>query len=247
MALSVATSSSTTYASRTNTTITAPTGIANDDILFAGLFVGAATSAPAVTPPTGFAELTNSPSSVTDGTSFNGKFHLYWKRAASESGNYTFSHSAASSQGYMARVSGAITSGSPIDVASTPTTNSGTGSVNLSAVTLANANELVFVIGHNWNGAGTYSGPSGFTTDLNSLVTDSYKIFTSSGSTGTITITNNGNAQPGDEYAYFVVALIPQVSSTYTLTAAQGSLTLTGQAVAFARTFWAVHLRRLKV
>jgi hypothetical protein len=105
---------------------------------------------------------------VTDSAGFNGRLNVLWKRAAFESGSYTFAHSSASSQGLLIAVSGAVTSGSPID-ASTPNTGAGTTTTALS-VTTTSANDLLFYIAHDWEGTGGLSPPTGFTERFDSLI-----------------------------------------------------------------------------
>ena len=86
MAISVHSSSSTTYALRTNTVVTAPASISNGDILVASMFIALQTTAPTPTAPAGWSTFgTNT--AVTDPGGFNGRFWIFWKRAASESGN----------------------------------------------------------------------------------------------------------------------------------------------------------------
>lgn len=111
---------SVTYASRANTSVAAPSGIVDGDTLIAGIFVGASGTAPTPT-LTGFTQI-GSATNVTS-AGFNGKLFVFWKRAASESGAYAFSHTTASSQAFVMAVSGNF-DGSPVEVNST---NSGTG------------------------------------------------------------------------------------------------------------------------
>ena len=86
------------YGSRTNSTLVAPSGITDDDLLIAFLVSGGAGAAPAVTPPAGWAEMTGSPTLVNDG-SFFVAYHIYYKVAAGEAGDYAFTHAAGSSCG----------------------------------------------------------------------------------------------------------------------------------------------------
>lgn len=115
--------SSTTYASRTNTTVSAPAGIAADDIIIAQVLTGVSSEAPDPTPPSGFQQV----GSTTDGVQggFNVEMRIYWKRASSEPSSYTFTHAAASSQASIVALRGVDWSAGPFDVAAT--TSSGTG------------------------------------------------------------------------------------------------------------------------
>lgn len=199
---------STTYASRTNTTVSAPAGIVNDDILIAAIFVGASGSSPAVTPPSGFT-LIGTPTVVADGTSFTARFSIYWKRAASESGSYTFTHAAGSSQAIIVAVSGALASGSPIDVSSSNSlTNPGSGGNTAIAtgVTTTGADDLLLYVAHDWEGLGALSPPSGMTERFDGLVYAASQALTASGATGNKTQTN-GNAASGMPWAAWLVAI----------------------------------------
>lgn len=237
MAVAIRSQTSTTYASRTNTVLTAPTGLANNDILLAFIFSAAQTTGPVPTPPTGFTQIGTS-TSVTDGGGFNGKFSVFWKRAASESGSYTFTHSAASSQGVLLAISGAVTSGSPVDVFSSnsglaPNVGVGNNSSTATGVTTTAANDLLLYLAHDWAGSGALSPPTGFTELFDGLVYGASKALTTAGATGNVTQVNgDSNSEP---WAAWLVAIAPATSgSPYTLTAATGSFGLTGQAARLA-------------
>ena len=180
---------STTYASRTNTTVTAPAGILNNDILIGTIFLGLNPTAPTPTAPSGFTLISST--NVTY-QSFNGKMFVYWKRASSESGSYTFTHSAASSQGVIAAYSGAITSGSPIDVFST---NTGSGATTTATtITTTFNNEINLYIAHDWEGLGTLNPPTGMSERFDGLVYISDVGRPTAGATGNRTQTNNNDS-----------------------------------------------------
>lgn len=187
MAVAVRSHSNTTYASRTNTVITAPTGIVDGDILILQHIIGGAGTAPAQTPPAGFQKI-GTETSVTDG-SFNVKMAIYWKRASSESGSYTVTHSAASSQGVMYAISGAKTTGSPIDAFSQ---NTGTGSTStLTSVKTTLPNTLLLGLTHIWDDPAGITPTSGWTQDVSApIIYDQSKIQTSAGATGNFTFNN---------------------------------------------------------
>lgn len=205
MAVAVRSKTSTTYASRTNTTLAAPSGLADNDILLAGIFVGASGTAPSVAAPSGFTALSGSPTSVTDVYGFQGKFNLFWKRAASESGSYTFSHSSASSQGLLLAISGAVTSGSPIDASSN---NTGVGNTSTATgVTTTVPNDLLLYIAHDWEGLGALSPPSGFTEIFDSLIYSARMSQATAGASGSKTQTN-GNLYD-EPWAAWLIAIKP--------------------------------------
>lgn len=232
MAVAVRSFTSTAYASRTNTTLTAPSGLADNDILLAGIFVGASGTAPSVATPSGFTALTGSPTSVTDDGGFNGKLNVFWKRAASESGSYTFSHSAASSQGLLLAISGAVTSGSPIDASSN---NTGVGKTSTATgVTTTVTNDLLVYIAHDWEGAGALSPPSGFTEIFDNLIYAASQIQSSSGASGNKTQTNANTAS--SPWAAWLVAVKPAAGA--------GSQTLTPSKYTNTNTFYAPTVAR---
>ncbi len=109
----------------TSATVVAPSGIQDDDIIL--VYCGMDGS-PTTFAISGFAEF-----NIVDETSVSGRW--LWKRASSESGNYSLTWSG-SQQGMIValRVSGCITSGSPIDVEGA--TNTSAGATTLSATAL---------------------------------------------------------------------------------------------------------------
>lgn len=227
MAIAVRSVTNTTYGTATNTVLTPPTGLANNDILIGVSFRGSGTP-PTVTAPTGFTQI-GTEISLNDGFGFLAKISLYWKRAASESGNYTFTHSSCSAQGMLMAFSGCVTSGSPIDVSSQ---NSGTNSTSTATgITTTVANDLLAYIGQCWGDA-AQSTPTGFTNIISTLtiLAASFKATTTAGATGSVT-SNNGNGVSTEPWSAFLIALMPAASgSPYTLPAATGLFSLAGQA-----------------
>jgi hypothetical protein len=212
VAPTVAATSSTSYASRTNTTITAPSGITNNDILVATVFAGRITSAGgtvSVTPPSGFTLIDSTAVHDLSGDQFTGTMYVYWKRASSESGNYTFTHATASTQGLMHRVSGCVTSGSPIDVYSKGSaTGAGSQTTAAPSIITTSPKDLLIWISHDWEGSTTLSPPTGFTERLDSLLYSADKVQVSLGEVGTVTQTN-GNPGLGNPWGVVLLALEP--------------------------------------
>lgn len=217
--------SNTTYASRTNTTITAPSGIADGDILLAAIFCGRQSNDPATPTLSGWTQI-GTATLVNDAGGFRGSLFLFYKRASSESGDYTFTHIAMSTQGWMGAFSGAIATGSPIGAASA---NNGTGSTSTGTgiTTTVNGSWLLY-LAHDWIGGGALSPPSGMTERFDGLVYAATELRATAGATGNRTQTT-ANAS-GDPWAARMVELLPDVpaGSTYTLTADAGSYGLTG-------------------
>ncbi|WP_454626946.1 hypothetical protein [Bradyrhizobium cenepequi] len=196
---------STTYASRTNTTISKPAGTADNDILIGALFVGASGTAPTPTAPSGWTMI-GTATSVVDPSGFNGKFYLYWKRAASEGASFTFTHAAASSQAFIAAYSGCVMSGSPVDVSSS---NSGTGSTSTgTGVTTAGANELLLWIAHNWDIAAV-TPPAGMVERFEGLICLADTRQVAAGATGNKATTANGNTITQSPWVARLIALKP--------------------------------------
>lgn len=200
--------SNTTFASRTNTIVTAPAGIVDADVLVLLGLTGAATTAPTATPPAGFAEVTGTwPVSLTDTGSFNVRVWIWYKIAASESGNYTFTHASASSQGEMMAVSGGA-SAKP-----NATQNNGTGltSTALGLTTVADQS-LVAYFGTDWGTTGNNLSPPAGTTptfterlDIAPLVYLATGILSPAGATGDKTQTNNSGLS--DPWSAYLVAI----------------------------------------
>ena len=194
-------SNATTYATRTNTTLTAPAGIQNGDLLIIIFDIGGA-SPPTPTPPSGFSTIPSfsSPLSMTAG-GFTVKMYAWYKFASSESGNYTVTHSSASSQGYIVALSGTdpTTPFSP-----NPTTNTGTGSTTTATgLTTPRDNSLVMFVSSDWGDtANNLTGPSGSTptftkrmgaTTQSGILYVADGVLGTAGATGNKTITNNSN------------------------------------------------------
>jgi hypothetical protein len=183
--------SSISYASRTNATVSAPSGLANDDIMLA--VVVTATSgtglgtAVAVTPPAGWKAFTT-PQETDDG-SFTAKVWMFWKRAASESGSYTFTHATSNSQAIIAAFSGCVTTGPPFDGWSM---NFGRATVGAAPSILPNStNDLLIYADHGWTGSAT-TPPTGFTEQFDTtLLTLATKVLTARGNTGTVSHTTS--------------------------------------------------------
>jgi hypothetical protein len=199
--------SSTSYAPRTNTVLAAPAGLAGGDVLVWAQFVGAQTTAPTVAFPAGFTALPGSPSTVTAVDGFQGKLNVAWKRAASESGNYTATHAAASSQGLLMAVQGAVSSGSPIDAVSSSTWNGSNGQTSTAtSITTTAANDLLLYLGHDWEGGGTLSPPTGLAEVFDGLIYAASALQTSAGVTGN-KVQANGNPLAISPWAAWLVAI----------------------------------------
>jgi hypothetical protein len=113
-------------------TVTAPTGIVDGELLYAGALTNAGST---VTPPAGWTRLTD----VNVNGSLSG---VFWKLAASESGNYTFTgQSGCSISAYILRISG-VDGSNPINASNTGTGGASTA-YSISGVTTTVANTLL--------------------------------------------------------------------------------------------------------
>lgn len=245
MAIAVGSVSNTpTYGTRTNSTITAPSGITDGDLLVAVLHVGDPTSLPAltVTPPTGFTEITNSPSASAKSDPYTIAMHIYYKVASGESGNYTFTHTSAESEGYMYRLTGCNTS-TPIDV--TPVAESyadGSAGGQTSAIaSMTTVTNGAFIIAADsaWDapGAGNWSGttPTLTTRRTGSISKIADGTLATAGATGARTRTN-GNGSTALTWSTLAVAIRPATGGGNTnLTADLGTFAITGQTAGLKR------------
>jgi hypothetical protein len=171
MAVAVGSTSTVALGSRTNTSVTAPSGIADGNLLLTFMFAGDGGDqvGPTVTPPAGWAVASGSPHSLVmaSDTGYGSHLWVFWKIASGESGSYVFTHTAADSQAIMYRITGADTT-APLTPAGTTNTNYNDtpGGVGKQAtalgLTTANNDSLVIYAVALWDG-GPGTAPSGST------------------------------------------------------------------------------------
>ena len=213
----------------------APAGFAAWDsglsgsLLLAGVFIGTNTpiTVPSVTAPAGWTELTDSPLRVDDGSSFRADYHLYWKRAALEGSEYSFSHIAGGdTAAVMVAFSAASGSGDPIDAASK---NAGTGSPStLTGITTTIDNTKLVYFGNDWVTTAASTPPTGFTEHYDELLTVATKSQATAAATGNLTALNGNGGNPNYAWGAWLLALEP--------VAAGASYTMSGQSVVLNRT-----------
>lgn len=187
--------------SRTNSTVTAPSGIADGDILVYGLKVGEASGGPTATAPTGFAAPTGIPLAWTGsgiGDSWGNRIYLWTKKAASESGNYTATHSSAYSTAFMWRISGGDQTTWVDQDPTSQSTNGGVDPPNAGDVLTAPTQTptvdgcAVLWYGESWDAFGAATPSSGFTERRNVTTEGTYVqdlIQTSAAATGGVAVT----------------------------------------------------------
>lgn len=209
MAAALRSSTTVAVATRTNTTFTAPAGIQDGDLLLIFLQVGAA-AAVTPTPPTGFSTATGFPIEMSKADPWTSRGYCFYKIASAESGNYTCSHTSASSDGVMEAWSGADTT---TPLSPNPTTNTGTGSTS-TALGLTTPRDSSGVIFYSiaWDGQGG-AAPTGttptFTERFDSGATGtSYAadgVLATAGATGNKS--NGNNNTPGQPWAAALVCV----------------------------------------
>lgn len=207
MAITFIAATNTTYASRTNTTVNAPTGLTNGDYVLVCILTGGGTPPDAVA-PSGWTQLTST-SAVSGG--FTVKMKVYGKVASSEPTSWTWTHNASSSQGFALAYRGVNTT-TPMDV--TPTTSNTTASTTTwTGVTTITNGAMIVAMEHDW-GDNTIDTvvPTGttptFTERLDVVLSYACDgIMTTAGATGNKSHTNNSTG--GDPSQGHLFALRP--------------------------------------
>lgn len=201
--------STTTYANRTNTTITAPAGIQNGDLLILHFFIGVVGAGPAPNPtwPAGFTEIEGVTGQTSGG--FTGGSRLAYKVASGEVGNYVVTHSAAFTQGVLVAVQDGNSSLVPDS-----TGNFGNGQTSTAlGITTLNNNAYIGFFAHNWAGYGTASPPPGTTPAFSEVFDPATEVcyyadgmLTVAGATGNAVQDPNLNSA-GQPWAAFLIAV----------------------------------------
>lgn len=225
-----------TLGTRTNITFAAPSGLANDDIMVAWIgVVGTLTSVPA-----GWTLIPGLP--FIDGTV---RFYAYWKRAASESGSYTWNHTSTDSLGWLARYTGCITSGNPIDDFSLNTGTSTTITA-LSIDTTVDETKLVYLSARTASET-LLTPPTGMTERHDSHCYTADQDFASAGSTGNRTqtvVSQNWGAillalKPITSVLNITGALYTDTDTFFASVVTRGIVTIDGALYTDADTFFA--------
>lgn len=215
-------SSSTTYASRSALTITAPSGISDGDVLLALILItGNGTT---VTPPAGWTQV-GSTATASDGSFFVNS--SIWKKIASgESGDYTWTPSATvTTQGLMLRYSGV--DGDVNDFSSNMIgAGFGTQDRDATGITTTVDGCMLVYAGFDW---GDYTAdltpPTGFTerVEVNPLIYAADSLQATAGATGTVTMICNSSVI--DPRGAWLLALEPSAGTANGVGSAAGSTT----------------------
>lgn len=202
-------SSTVAPATRTNTTITAPTGIANGDLLVILISSGGA-SAVTITAPAGFSSATGFPLSISKADPWTTRGYCFFKIASGESGNYTCTHASAVSNAIMYRISGSDTS-TPLNP--TPTINNANSTTTTATgLTTATNDSLVIFYSITWDGQGG-AAPTGSTptfterydSGTGGVIYAADGVLATAGATGNKTNANNNTI--GNPFAASLIAV----------------------------------------
>jgi hypothetical protein len=193
------------FGTRTNSTVAAPSGIVDGDILVYILALANDTAFVSVTPPTGFTACGGSVSGIlvdldpafTPDTGGEEQLYVWWKRASSESGSYTATHASTETEACVIAYSGAVASADPTDNPNA-SSNQGINNATLIAtgITTAVDGSMVIFIACSWDDMPTNTPPTGttptFTERLEAATNLLYVadgVMTTAGATGNKTIT----------------------------------------------------------
>lgn len=200
------------YGSRTNTTITAPSGIQDGDGLVIVFGIGIAGTPPTPTPPAGFTLFRTGTVLSLGGFSL---VNYFWVKIASgESGNYTISHSAASSWAYMMAFSN-VDAVNPIQQSTANNGTSGAATTTATGVTTTREGVSVIFVDQNWGDtSNNLVVPTGITpqfterrdTDVGYVATGDLIGITT---TGDKSHTNNNNVGFGSPWAGYLIVVQP--------------------------------------
>jgi hypothetical protein len=182
--------------------------VVDGDILIAMFMAQRVAASTTLTPPAGWTVIDSS--RVKDAAGSTCDSAIYWKRAAGESGSYTFTNTSASTQLVVMAYSGEVASGSPVAGSSknftTDPTSSGVTASAFAVTTTAN-NEDVIWLAHNWVNSAALAPPTGMTERFDGFLYAADLVFATAGSAGPyFQTTGNTAAQP---WTAFLVAVKP--------------------------------------
>ena len=199
-----------TYGSRASSTLVAPSGIANGDLLIAYIFAGHG-SVSTITAPAGWGTLAGSPVVNNDG-SLVGSYFVFYKVASAESGNYLFTHGATyTTCGLVLRYTGADPG---VPFSPTPTKNTGTGSTaTATGFTTTVDNTFVIFTEFDWADNTTDTVVPAGTTPTFTERTDDILLYVADGTLATAGATGNKshtcNTTGGNPWGAYLIGLKP--------------------------------------
>jgi hypothetical protein len=228
--------SNTTYAARVNTTVTAPPGIANGDVMIAEIQFGRSggTYPTDLTAPGGWSQI-GSPGSLTD-TFFSSRLHTFIKVASGESGSYTWTHASATSQGQIQVYRGVDTT-TPQDATSTINGGGEGPTRTWTGLTTLTNNAWIVAHGVDWGDtSNNLTPPSGMTERLDTVVAYAAdEALPTAGATGNRSHTCNAASSAAGEHPWSarLVALRP-LSTSVAGNASGATITAAGNLIAGA-------------
>ncbi|NEI52715.1 hypothetical protein GR217_34415 [Rhizobium leguminosarum] len=211
MSIAFGSISQTAYAVRTNTTVPAPAGIADGDLLIAHMIVSG--NGTAMTPPAGWTQIGSTATAIDAGSTFFLNSRVYVKTAAGESGDYTFLHSSGSSQGTIARYTGA---NGVINTFSSNVQNFSPGTTTRTATSITTTADgcMLLFVGLDWGDTtNDLTPPAGFTEREDVLL--SYwadEVQATAGATGDVSHTCNSSVL--DPRLAWLIALEPTLTAS---------------------------------
>lgn len=204
MAITLRSTSSLAYVSRTNTTVTAPAGATTGDVIVVSLVSGTATGPPALTPPAGWTQIAAS-GGYGDSSVFTVSVSM-WAKPYDGASSWTWTHATASTQAVVAAYVGVDTTTMQDVAATTAFSNaaSGSGAIAPSLTTVTPGAHLVIARG-SWDGV-AITPPTGWTGLYDAPIlwvgeTDQ----ATAGATGAVTVPNGDS---GDNYWGIVMAAL---------------------------------------
>jgi hypothetical protein len=170
------------------------------------LFMSRSGTVPTPTLPAGFTLIDSTAVGIGGD---NATFRVAWKRAASESGSYTVTHTSATTQASISVYANCIATGSPVDAYSTAfvtdPTSSGATATATSITTTVPLTKLLF-LSHDWEGSSALAPPTGFIERLDFSIYLADKTQTAAGATGAVSHAT-GNLSATYPWSAFLVAL----------------------------------------
>lgn len=189
----------------TTAAVPVPASVANNDVILVDLYLEVLRT---ITPPAGFTLLNSAPAATTK------QWHYkYWKRATgTDTGTYSFTWTTATyCVGSAMRVTGCITSGSPVDVFDAQINSTFSAVSPAVTVTTTGVDRLLVFSATNYAG-GAWTPPTSFTERV-----DNTAEFTSdtlpqavAGSSGSVTAT----CASSDAQTAWLLALLPVSSAS---------------------------------
>lgn len=211
MAVATAGTSNTTYATRTNTTVTLPASLGAGDYTLTWLYVD--DSSPTVTIPSGYTAPTPGVIFHTPGNVL--RVWVAYRAWQSGDGNPQWTHASAATQGFAIRVTGADTS-TFLDP-TTPTTAEGDSTAThgvSGGITTTQANTGLFLINGNYSGGAysAWSSPLTEVLDPSGQSAAGFGVQAAAGASGSKTATG-----PTTDYVSFLMG-IREASAAATVT-----------------------------